>query len=107
MPQDSLNNMTGLDESRLYAAMSYLYVLVIVPWLLRRRDPFVNWHVRQGLIVLAVSVAALILAAWWPTAGSLLFFAVLIADVVALVMAMQGRRWRIPLLSMLAGKFRV
>ena len=107
MPQDNLDDITGLDDSRLYAAMAYLSVLVFVPWLLRRDDPFVNWHIRQGIIVFVVSIFSLVMAAWWATMGGLLFLVVLVGDVVALVMALQGRRWKIPLLGSLVGKFSV
>jgi uncharacterized membrane protein len=107
MAPDSLDDVTNLDESRLYAAMSYLMILVLVPWLTKRGDSFVNWHVRQGLVVLAAMVIALITAAWWSAVGSLLFLLLLIGDVIALVMALQGRKWKIPGIGTLASKIRI
>jgi len=104
---DNLEDVTGLDDSRLYAAMAYLLILVAVPWLTRRNDPFVNWHVRQGLVVLGGVVIALIAAAWWSTLGSLLFVALMIGDVVALVQALQGKKWKIPGVGQLAAKLRM
>ncbi len=106
MPEN-LEDVTGLDDSRLYAAMAYLLVLVFVPWLVRRNDPFVSWHVRQGIVVLAGVILALIIAAWWSTVGSLLFLVLLIGDVIALVQALQGKRWKIPGIGQLANRIRL
>jgi fumarate reductase subunit D len=107
MSADSLDDITNLDESRVYAALSYLLILVLVPWLMRRGDPFVNWHVRQGLVVFIAIIAAVIAAAWVPTIGGIVVLLLFIGDIVALVMALQGRRWRIPVLGLLADTFRV
>lgn len=106
-PGDDLQNVIDLDESRLYAALCYLPFLVVAAFLLRREDPFVNWHIRQGLFVLAAIVVSLIAAAWVPLVGSLLFLLLFIADVVALVMAMQGRQWKIPGIGTLADNVRL
>ena len=107
MAPDTLDDITNLDERRLYAAMAYLMILVVVPWLVRREDPFVNWHIRQGLLAFAGMIIASVLAVWWANVGGLLFLLLLIGNVVALVMALQGRKWRIPLLGQLAGKIRI
>lgn len=99
--------MTGLDERHLQAVLAYIPLLVLVPWLTRRDDPFINFHVRQGLLLLAGFIISAIMAAWNGAAGSFLFLLLLLADVAALTMALQGRQWKIPLLGAIAGKFRV
>jgi uncharacterized membrane protein len=104
---DSLEEITNLDDSRLYAAMAYLMVLVFVPWLTRRDDPFVNWHVRQGLVVFMGMILALVAAVWSAVLGNLLFLLLLVGDLVALVMALQGRRWKIPGIGTLASKIKI
>lgn len=104
---NDLRETTGLDERMLYAVLCYVPLLVIIPLLVRRNDPFLNFHIRQGLVIVAGFVIALI-AAWWLSAvGSGLFLILVIGDVVALVMALQGRKWKIPLLGYLAGLFRL
>ncbi len=107
MAVNDLDDITNLDESRVYAAMSYLLILLVVPWMARRTDPFVNWHVRQGLIVFIALIASIIAAAWVPALGGIVVLLLLIGNIVALVMALQGRRWRIPFLGLLVDRFHI
>lgn len=104
---DDLKDLTDLDDNRLYAAMSYLLVLVLVPLLTRKNDSFVNFHARQGLIVLLAIILALVINAWSGAVGSVLFVVLMLLDVVALVMALQGRKWKIPFIGNLAEKIRI
>jgi fumarate reductase subunit D len=102
-PQDLL----GIDDNKVFAAMSYLGVLVFVPLIMKKNDPFVYFHVKQGLVLLASFVLAGIAGIWISTVGTLLFLLLLLANVIALIQALQGRRWQIPLIGTLASKFRV
>ena len=105
-PNDQ-SELTGISERNLYAAMSYLLFLVMVPLLTRRADPFVNWHARQGLVILLGFILASILSASLPALGNLLFLLLLIGNTVALVLTLQGRSWRIPGVAQLADLFRI
>ena len=104
---DDLKDLTDLDDNRLYAAMSYLLVLVLVPLLTRKNDSFVNFHARQGLIMLLAIILALVINAWNGAVGSVFFVVLMLLDVVALVMALQGRKWKIPFIGNLAEKIRI
>lgn len=104
---ENLQNMTGLDEKRLYAAMSYMAFLVFVPLLTRRKDPFINFHAKQGLGILVGYVLAAIAANWISAIGSLIFITLLVFDIIALVFTLQGRSWRIPGIGHLAEKVRL
>lgn len=104
---EAAQDMTGLDEKNLYAALSYVAVLVFIPLLTQRNDPYVSFHARQGLVILVGYVIAIIVAIWISWLGSLLAFMLLLANVVALFQALQGRTWKIPGIGMLAEKFQV
>lgn len=96
-----------LSEERVYAAMAYLAVLVVVPLLVRRGDPYVAFHARQGLVILIGYAVALLLSSVLPRVGSLLFMLLMLASVVGLVNALIGRQWRIPLVGQAAQMFRI
>jgi uncharacterized membrane protein len=96
-----------IDEKNIFAALCYVGVLILVPWLVRKEDPFVNWHIRQGLLVLAVLILSLIASAWIAVVGNLVFLLVMLVDVIALVQALMGKSWKIPLLGNLASRFRI
>ncbi|MDP3997713.1 MAG: hypothetical protein U1C49_01385 [Candidatus Andersenbacteria bacterium] len=104
---NDLKDLTDLDEARLYAAMCYLFVLVFIPILTRRDNPLINWHARQGLVISVGFVLASAAAAWNGVLGGLVFLLLLIADIVAMVQALQGRKWKAPFMGMLAEKIRI
>lgn len=96
-----------MEEKNIFAALCYVGVLVLVPMLVRKDDPFVNWHIRQGLVVLGVLIVSLLASAWIEVIGNVLFLTVMIVDIIALVQALMGKSWKIPLLGTLASKFRI
>ncbi|HLD25924.1 MAG TPA: hypothetical protein VJC05_02700 [Candidatus Andersenbacteria bacterium] len=102
MPDDQV---VDIDESRLLAALAYVGVLVAVPFLVRRDDPYVVWHVKQGLVILVGLILSLVAATWHAPTGSVLFLVLMMLDIIALIQALLGRRWRIPLIGNLAEKF--
>lgn len=106
MPNDP-NEIVDIDENRLIAALSYVGVLVVVPWLMKKDDPFVNWHIKQGLVILAGLILALLAASWHGPSGSLVFVLLILADIAALAQTLLGRRWKIPGIGQIAEKFRI
>lgn len=110
VPNPNPNNqkdVIDIDENKVMAALSYLGVLVFVPLLVKKEDPFVRWHVKQGLVILVGGVIALLAVAWVPVIGNLLFLLLMVVDIIALVQALLGRRWVIPVIGQLAEKFRI
>lgn len=89
------------------AALAYVGVLVLIPLFTRKNNPFVYFHVKQGLVLLIGEVIALIASQWIVLAGNLLFVVLMIASVVGLVQALQGRRFKLPVIGDLAEKFSV
>ena len=105
--EQRLEDVADIDEARLYAMLSYISVLVLVPWLTRKDDPFVNYHVRQGIVICISTILTLVLTAWAPRIGSALFLLLLITSVVGIVMALSGRQWKIPVVGHLASLFKL
>jgi uncharacterized membrane protein len=101
------DEIVDIDERRIMASLAYLGVLVFVPLIMRKGDPVITWHVKQGLVIFGGLILALLAAAWSPRLGNALFFLLLVVDIIALVQALVGRQWRIPLIGNLADKFRI
>ena len=55
--------VNGLElDTRVFAGLSYLSVLFVVPWIAKKEDKFVMFHVRQGVtLFFAEMVVAVIL----------------------------------------------
>jgi len=54
-PNSQLTSKLELD-SRIFAGLSYLSVLFVVPWITKRDDKFVMFHVRQGAALFLAEV---------------------------------------------------
>lgn len=53
----------GYQSNRLLAALSYLWILFLLPFIFCRDDSFALYHARQGLILFAVTTAGQLLGA--------------------------------------------
>lgn len=53
----------GYQSNRLLAALSYLWILFLLPFIFCRDDSFALYHARQGLILFAVTTAGQVLGA--------------------------------------------
>lgn len=85
-PHETPKSDAAKQENMLMAILAYIGPLIIVSFLLAKEDPFVKFHIKQGLLLLIGEVAAWMLAMmFWP-----LFFLVQIANIFFLVLAVVG-----------------
>jgi uncharacterized membrane protein len=100
----------GQEDNRLFAAMAYLWILVLVPLLVKKDEEFVKFHTKQGLVFLALTVALILVSwvvGWIPLLGflvALVCLFVIVVDLYAALQALQGKRWKVPLLGEWAEK---
>lgn len=107
MTNQDLNKVIDVDEQKIMAALSYVGFLVLVPLFVSRDDKYVYWHVKQGLVLLIGLILAVVAAQWIAMVGNILFLVLLLVDVAALVQALLGRWWKIPVIGDIADKFKV
>ena len=90
------------DSDRLLAALSYVWVLFIIPFVLGHNKPFVYRHAKQGM---ALFIFELILAivSWIPILGWIIgligWFAVVIVAIVGIAHALSGKDYEIPVIG--------
>ena len=94
-------------EQMVFGILSYLWVLVLIPLLVKKDDDFVHFHAKQGLILLIVWIAIWIIA-FVPFIGwliaSLATVALGIICLIAIVKVLMGQKWEIPIVSTYADK---
>ncbi|HYX90452.1 MAG TPA: DUF4870 domain-containing protein [Myxococcaceae bacterium] len=99
---------TVREQDRLQLVLAYLAPLSLIPLLTVKDSPFVRWHARNGLVLgiggmIAIAILAqipfiqILACVAWP--------ALIVVDVMAMVKALRGERWRIPGASDVADKF--
>ncbi len=99
-------------EELLTAVFSYLSVLVLIPFVgVRKRNRFVKFHLEQGIniflleviIILATWILNILLAPAFFIGAITLFVAWIlllvlgIISIIALIQALKGKLWKIPL----------
>ncbi|MEO5364233.1 MAG: hypothetical protein H7838_11510 [Magnetococcus sp. DMHC-8] len=95
------------SRTRLMAILSYLGVLCLIPLIFSRGDDYVNFHARQGLVLWIWGVLA-IFSLHVPVLGPFFFsssvFFITVLSMAGLLSVLLSRRWRFPVVGMLAGR---
>ncbi|MBX7099432.1 MAG: DUF4870 domain-containing protein [Myxococcaceae bacterium] len=98
---------TVRDQDKVMLILSYLGLLALIPLLTVKDSEFVKWHAKQGLVMLGPFVILSIITPI-PILGWLLGCAGIIAcwvfDIMAMVKALKGERWKIPVVGDIATK---
>ena len=94
--------------------LSYLGLFSLIPYFVKKDDPFIYWHAKQGLLITAVSIVTyflLFVLSMVPFVGTIamvlnmLFgLTVLAVSLICIVQACGGKRWAVPVLSQFIGE---
>ena len=105
-----VDTSTSDSENMLYAILAYLWILCLVPILLKKEDEFVKFHTRQGLMLFIVEVAFGIIAII-PILGIITYMlGILICGLLSLigiVQVLMGNKWKIPVIGDWAEKIKI
>jgi len=99
----------------LMLVLAYLWILALIPLLVEKEDKEIQWHSKNGLLLLAAEFVlwiVLTVLGFVPVLGCvtliimpLAFLGVLVLRVIAIIKATQGQRLVIPGLSQYADQF--
>ncbi|MEK7139512.1 MAG: hypothetical protein AAB817_02325 [Patescibacteria group bacterium] len=95
-----------VSSSNFLAALSYVWILFLIPLLGKRQDPACQWHGKQGLVLFLVEVVGT-LVFWIPVIGWALWLVVLLAAIWGFLQALQGNYWAMPVLGKYAKKIQL
>lgn len=100
------NDPVGIQPHILLASLSYIGVLVLLPIISGGiKHPFVNFHAKQGLVILGIEILAIIASIWESSIGGLLFALMLVASIMGLFTSLHGERRYIPGVGTIADLF--
>jgi len=91
------NTRKDVEENKTVAALSYAWILCLVPLLGKRKSKFAQFHAKQGLVLFIIELGAS-LVMWFPVFGQLLMLALLVVSVLGIIKALNGEWWKIPYL---------
>jgi len=92
----------------LMGALAYLGPLVIVSFLVAKDDPFVKFHIKQGLVLFVIEVVMWFLSSFmyqlWYVAN-IINLAVLVLAIIGIINAVQKQQKELPLVGSLSKYF--
>ena len=95
------------NEQTIMASLSYVGPLVLIPFLTKKEDPFVSFHIKQGLVLFVPSLIIYVLGytmvfyRLWPI-FSLVNLVVIGLSILGIIYALQLKQTDIPLVGQLA-----
>jgi uncharacterized membrane protein len=88
------------QEQKIWGAVSYLWILSLVALAARKDDEFIRFHANQGILLFVISVILMFV----PFIGWAINILVTIVAIIALINALQGEKWELPVIGVSAKK---
>lgn len=82
-------------ENKSIAALSYLWILCLVPLLGKKDSKFAQFHAKQGLVLFIIEIIGS-LVFWLPLFGQILMLALLVVSVMGIIKTLNGEWWKVP-----------
>ncbi|PZR16040.1 MAG: hypothetical protein DI536_07015 [Archangium gephyra] len=96
------------EQDKIQLVLAYFGIFALIPYLTVKDSEFVKYHAKQGLVLNVIGGVALTIISAIPFVnllGCILWPALFVIDVLAIMKALKGERWNIPVVSDLATKF--
>jgi len=100
-----MTKTTGQDKA--FSAISYLFFLCIIPLMIKRKNPFVLLHARQGLVIFLFEVLIFIfsiipvLGSFIGVVGGIICFCL---SIFGIAQALRGSEAAIPFITNISKK---
>ncbi len=108
-PNGQTPNATEKKENnKLMGVLAYLGILIIIPFVMAKNEPFVKFHIKQGLILVIIELVVwLIGMMMWQLWAILQIvnLATLVLAIIGIVNVVQGHQKELPLVGSLAKNF--
>lgn len=93
---------TSVSGENVFAILSYLWILCLIPILMKKEDEFIRFHARQGLMLFIVEVGIGIIGII-PFLGPIVFLlGMLVCGLLSLagiVQVLMGNKWKMPIIG--------
>jgi len=107
MPTEADFSKSDVLDGKMYAVLAYLSILCIVPLILKKNNPFVLSHGRQGLVIFVAEVGTLVLSIVFPWIFRPFLFILFGFSLWGMVMAIRGQAVEMPVVSSIAEKITI
>ena len=106
----------GSSDRAIFLVLSYLGILCLIPYFVKKDDAEVQWHAKNGLVLFGAEVVWVIIQTAITFAhvpmlgcvtgivGCIVWIGFIALSIVCIVKAVNGQRFRIPMLTDMAEK---
>ena len=91
MPEDKKD----IENNKVLAAISYLWILCLVPLFLKRDSKFAQFHAKQGLVLFVIGLIASFFF-WFPLFGQVLMLGLFLVSIFGAYQALSGEWYKLP-----------
>ena len=98
------------EKNTLMGVLSYIGPLVIISLIVAKDDPFVKYHVKQGLVLLVIEVVVYALGMYlWQfwAIYQLLNLATFILSIIGIINVVQGKEKELPIVGQFGNSFKI
>ena len=99
----------GAGNKNVMAVFAYLGVLIVIPFLMDgKNDPFVKFHLKQGLTLVVFEVVAWFIE-WFPVfgwfIGWILWLVALVLTIIGIINVLNSQEKELPLIGQYGKNF--
>ncbi len=98
-------NENQIIEGKVFAIISYLSILCIIPLIFKKDNDFVLSHGKQGLVIfvgqVAIFIAHIILGNWFLKLG---IFVLGVFSFIGIIAVLKGKYIKLPIVAEIADK---
>jgi uncharacterized membrane protein len=84
-----------IEENKAIAALSYAWILCLVPLLGKRKSKFAQFHAKQGLVLFIIELIGT-LVYWFPIFGQALMLVLVVVSIMGIIKTLNGEWWKVP-----------
>lgn len=103
MEEKNINDKKDIEENKVVAALSYVWILCLVPLFLKKNSKFCHFHAKQGLLLFIIEVIGMVIFPI-PFLGWILFILVVVFSILGVRAALAGEYWEMPILGRYTNK---
>ncbi len=104
MDKDKRSAEKQVIEGKVFAILSYLSILCIIPLLFKKDNAFVLAHGKQGLVIFIGEVGLFIIHIIFPWILKLGIFVLFVLSFIGIIAVLKGRYIELPVISGIAEK---
>lgn len=105
---EGANVINKKDNKTVMGVLAYLGPLVVVSYLVAKDDPFVKFHIKQGLVLVVIELIVWVISSMiWSLFMfmNLINLAVLILAIIGIVNVVEGREKELPFVGQFSHYF--